>query len=124
MGRGDSLRRKIELKRTLDGICSITANNAFKSCCFLQFWLIDEHYMVTKGTLQHEVRSKLFKAILVRLQQPWYDCKFDRLCVGVINVRHGWCSITCVQRSGIQAIEGGCDSRVFGQEFCQILRHV
>ena len=36
---------------------------------------------------------------------------------------HGWCSITCVQRSGRQAIEGGCD-RVYGQEFCQILRYV
>ena len=35
---------------------------------------------------------------------------------------HGWCSITCVQRSGRQAIEGGCD-RVYGQEFCQILRY-
>ena len=62
--RGDSLRRKIELKKTLDGICSITAYNASKSCCFLQFWRMDGHYMVTEDTLQHKVKTNLFKAIL------------------------------------------------------------
>ena len=37
--------------------------------------------MVTKDTLQHEVKTNFLRQ---SLQQS--DCKFDHLCVGVINV--------------------------------------
>ncbi len=52
------------------------------SCKFGMFF---GYYMVTKDTLQHEVTTNLFKAIEVDCSNPG-DCKFDHLCVGVINV--------------------------------------